>query len=827
MMSSSSLLRFFCLSAISAASFTAAAQVPSSRISIDASAPQAAPQPVQARLGTDRNPQGDVISVNSQYLTYDGKPWLPVMGEFHFSRYPESEWEREILKMKAAGVDIVATYLIWIHHEEYEGKFDWSGQRDFRRFVQLCAKHGMYVYPRIGPWAHGEVRNGGLPDWVLKNSPTRQNNPIYLREVDAFYKQIGDQMKGLLWKNGGPIIGIQVENEYRATGEGEGSDHIRTLKQMAIEDGMDVPLYTVTGWDGASIPLDAVLPVFGGYPDAPWDSSPKALPPNEVYAFRFANRSAGNMGAIGGKGQSPASVYAGTPFLTAEVGDGIQDTYFRRPALSTDDVAAIAPVMLGSGVNMLGYYMFHGGRNPDGGAITLQESQRTGYPTDVPVKSYDFQAPLGEFGQPRESLRKLKLVHYFLQDFGDELAPMAPHAPSVQPSSPSDVSVPRVSARTNGDAGFVFFNNHVRDLAMPARSGFQVELHLPSGVVRVPEQPISLAADSFGIWPVNFKLGSATLRYSTAQLFKKQTVAGKTTYFFFAIPGVEPEFSWSEANAVRHAEGVLGERQDGTARTLLFSENKSAVLELADGSRVVLLPEAKAEQAWSSGQSAAPLLFTSADAFADEQGWTLDTYGDPNFAVDVLGAHQAPKVIGDIPVASKSVEGLFTSYRFALKPVALPVTVTQQQQAKPRGAFEMGPTLSWRAAIAMAPDEEEFAGAASWKLALPAVPEHSHVTDALLRVRYSGDVARLYQQGVLVDDNFWNGLPWEIGLRETSTGWRQASSAEIKVLPLPEKYPMYLEKSALLEFQHGVAASLQKVELIPRYELHLQLSEKR
>jgi hypothetical protein len=85
-----------------------------------------------------RHPEA-VIGVNSRYLTLNGKPWLPVMGEFHFSRYPESQWEEEILKMKAAGVNIVATYVIWIHHEEIEGQFDWKGQRDLRAFAPSFA----------------------------------------------------------------------------------------------------------------------------------------------------------------------------------------------------------------------------------------------------------------------------------------------------------------------------------------------------------------------------------------------------------------------------------------------------------------------------------------------------------------------------------------------------------------------------------------------------------------------------------------------------------------------------------------------------------------
>ena len=155
------------------------------QIRIDASQPYSEPAAALYDGGSATSPSGSTIGLNSRYMTRDGKPWLPVMGEFHFSRYPRDQWEEEILKMKAAGVDIVATYVVWIHHEEIEGQFDWSGQRDLRAFAQLCARHGMYVYPRIGPWDHAEVRNGGLPDWVMKQGPTRANDPIYLASVQA------------------------------------------------------------------------------------------------------------------------------------------------------------------------------------------------------------------------------------------------------------------------------------------------------------------------------------------------------------------------------------------------------------------------------------------------------------------------------------------------------------------------------------------------------------------------------------------------------------------------------------------------------------------
>jgi beta-galactosidase len=804
-------------------------------ISIDATAPMVAPQPVAAKLGASRNPRGQVIGVNSQYLTLDGKPWLPVMGEFQYSRYPEEEWEQEILKMKAAGVQVIEMYIIWNHHEEVEGQFDWTGRRDLRKFVELCAKHGMDVYPRIGPWAHGEVRHGGFPDWVLKNGPVRQNDPVYLKEVQSFYAQIGAQLKGELWKDGGPVIGIQLENEYREgpAGSGRGSEHIRKLKEMAIADGLDVPLYTVTGWDGAAVPLDAVLPTFGGYPDAPWQGTNKPLYGNEIYAFRFRNRVAGNMGAVGGGGQNAAASYKNTPFLTAEVGGGGQDTYFRRPAFDADDIAAIAPVMLGSGVNLLGYYMFHGGVNPDSGSITLEESQRAGDATDVPEKSYDFQSPLGAFGQERESLRKMKLVHYFLNDFGAELAPMMTHAPTEVPSGPKDTSVARVAARTNGEAGFVFVNNYVRGLTMPERKGFQVELKLPKEVVKVPEEPIDLPAGAYGIWPVNLPLRGvatekrATLRYSTAQLFKRVETGGQAYYFFFALPGVSAEFALDAGVKVTGVSGPLetSRSESGVTLRVRGAGTSEAEVRLDGGVRLVLLPEVEAEQVWR-GDDPSMLLLTKSDAFSDGARWTLQS-DDPTMKFGLCGE---VKPGAEQKIARNGKDGVFVEYGAVLPKIELKATVTKVQEAKPREPWTLGPKLSWRPnALPIKPEVSEFAGAATWRIEVPPVPAGAEVSDVWLKIDYQGDEARLSEGKRLIDDDFWNGLSWTVGLKEALPDWRSAGrTLELRVLPLPKTYPMYLEKADALHFDAGeVADTLSRVNLIPQYQLVLNVADQR
>ena len=163
----------------------------------------------------DSNPQGESFSFNSLYMEHNGQPVLPVMGEFHYVRTPETEWDDSLKKMKAAGISIISTYVFWNIHEEVEGQFDWSGSKDLRHFVELCRQNGLPVIVRVGPFCHGEIRNGGLPDWLYgRPFNVRSNDPAYLRYVEQLYSEIGKQLAGLLFKDGGPVIGFQIENEY-------------------------------------------------------------------------------------------------------------------------------------------------------------------------------------------------------------------------------------------------------------------------------------------------------------------------------------------------------------------------------------------------------------------------------------------------------------------------------------------------------------------------------------------------------------------------------------------------------------------------------------
>ncbi|MEP6504854.1 MAG: beta-galactosidase, partial [Betaproteobacteria bacterium] len=244
------------------------------------------------------------LAVNSRFVERDGRPWMPVMGEFHYSRCPQAEWADELRRMRAGGIDIVASYAFWNHHEADEGRFDWSGLRDLRRFVQLAHEAGLMFYLRPGPWVHAESRNGGLPDWLQARGDDgsialRSNDARYLDPVRRFFGEIGRQLGGLLWSDGGPLVGAQLENEYDGRGPGRGAELIAELKRIALESGLRVPLWTVTGWPTLDIPPREVLPVSGAYPDGFWGGSTGPQPPSGVFAFN-TGRSIGEMGNVGG-----------------------------------------------------------------------------------------------------------------------------------------------------------------------------------------------------------------------------------------------------------------------------------------------------------------------------------------------------------------------------------------------------------------------------------------------------------------------------------------------------------------------------------------------
>ena len=486
-----------------------------------------------------KNPKGEEINVTSRYFTRNGKPWIGVMGEFHFSRYSRENWHRELAKMKAGGITIVSTYLFWIYHEEIEGKMDFGGDNDIRAFIKECKDVGLDVVIRIGPWAHGECRNGAFPDWLLKKDyKLRDNNEEYLAIVKKWYQSIYNEVKGLFYKDGGNIIAVQIENEFV-----DNAEHLAKLKEIAVECGFIAPIYTVTGWNsasGAKIPVDEVVPVFGGYCEAPWENHMNRLSPSPHYFFnRMRNDSAIGTDLIA-KTQSDGwqLPYERYPFATCELGGGIEVTHHRRPIIKPMDIYAVSLVKLGDGNNLVGYYMYHGGTNKIGELSTFNETKATGYPNDYPILSYDFQAPLSEYGEVREQYGLLNMLHMFVNDFGEEFAPMIA-VDSGNTVAADDTNSLRYGMRTNGKSGFVFVNHYQRLTELADIENAVIS----AGNVEFP--PIDVKGEVSFFMPFNMKMGDSVLEYATAQPLCKYD----DTYFFAEIPNIKAEYKFSKGSA--------------------------------------------------------------------------------------------------------------------------------------------------------------------------------------------------------------------------------------------------------------------------------------
>ncbi|HWT35441.1 MAG TPA: beta-galactosidase [Paraburkholderia sp.] len=801
---------------------TARSPFASTLLTVDANRPAAGPRTGMLQMGSNTSPDGSAIGINSRYLTRDGEPWLPVMGELHYARVPEAQWNDELAKVKAAGVDIVSSYVIWRYHEPRPAQFDWHGRNDLRRFVETSAKRGLLVFVRIGPWVHAEVRYGGIPAWVVDQVPARSDDPLYLQYVQRFFAQIAAQLEGLLWKDGGPVIGIQLENEYNLTGPQQGRGHIATLKQLALEAGLDVPLYTVTGWDNAVFPRREVTPVFGGYPDLPWGTSSAMSPPNEVYGFRFTSRVGGDLGAQthnAGPGDADA-VADETPFLGAEFGGGVPTMYRRRPVLDADDIAAMLPVQLGSGVNLYGYYMLHGGRNPPGDPDG-QESTATGGYNDLPIVNYDFQAPFGANGEAHPVLGKLRPMHLFLQQWGSALATCDVHRPDVVPRGPDDLETPRYSVRADGDRGFLFFNNHVRQHRMPARNSVRFSVKLPTRTITLPSTPVDIAPGAWFIWPIGLQLGNARLRYATAQPITRLASAEGETHVFAAAEGIVPEFAF-EKDSVAHvasadARATLPLHEAEDALIVQPTPGEMFIVTCTDGTRVafITLGSGDAQRLSVLPVDGEPrLILSDALAFERDGELMLRSTGAASFDFAVFPPFTRPPSSTHSMVEAPRY-GVFQRLNISVPPIAFDARITPM-----RAAREVPPiVLGGPAHGAVQPTPETFGKSAAWRIDLPEEALNAPgLSNAYLSICYTGDIGRLFSGADMIDDHFYNGLPWQIGMRNVTIDTQQPLM--LTVLPLRADAPIYLDArhDPRVDTNDQIAA-VQSVDWVPEYEV--------
>ena len=798
-------------------------------LTLDASARPAVAESGGFHMGTATEPGGHTLTLDSHSLRRDGQPWVLISGEFHFSRCPESEWHDELLKMKVGGVSVVATYIFWIHHEEVAGTWDWTGQRDLRRFLQTCQDVGLNVLLRVGPWCHGEVRNGGFPNWVQKMGDDkvfelRRDNTGYLGYVTRLYAQIAQQAKGLLWKDGGPVIAIQVENEYSGP-----TEHLMTLKQLARDAGMDVPLYTCTGWgSGGEAPFGELVPFSGAYVDGFWDRSLVGGGYGGVLHFSGFRR--GNGAAMGMLAGSPAKTDAAParsahrdsyPSCTCELGGGMMPSYHRRVFMYPEDTESLALVKLGSGVNLLGFYMYHGGENPEGKLTNLNETQATNYWNDLPVKNYDFQAPLGEYGQAREHYHWLRLLGLFLKEFGPGLSGMTSRTPNSRGSL-------NWAVRSDGDSGYLFVSHYQHLSPQPNRENIQFQVKFAGGDITFPFAPVTVPYNSRFFWTLNLDLGGVKLVYATAQPIAQ--VSDRTTRYtvFKQTAAIPAEFVFNAvAAAVDSAAGkISNENSQIQVRNVPTGLGAAVRLRGKDGQKhvIILLDEATSLDLWKGEwQGQQRLFLTHANLLLDGSTLRLRADNPLDFSIAILPA-PASVQDGNRKLAAKN-DGLFRRFTPKLAAVTpLQAVVEKVQPAGPARTVPIAPSAPGRSqGMAMQPEDADFAQAAVWRVKLPASVDASR--DLRLRVRYTGDVLRAYHADQLLDDDFYHARPFEIGLRRYGPAVYQ-DGLVLKILPLREDAPIYITDRSQLKFDDThTALTLDGIEVVETHEVRLDAEE--
>ena len=304
----------------------------------------------------------------------DGQRLQIRCGEIHFARVPREYWVHRLKAIKAMGLNTVCAYLFWNYHEWEQGKFDWAGQRDAAEFCRLAQQEGLWVILRPGPYACAEWEMGGLPWWLLKESGDgflRTRDPRFVAPARHWLKEVGRVLGPLQVTHGGPIIMVQVENEYGYFGRD--GDYMRLMRQATLDAGFDVPLF-------ACNPTGEVV---------------RAYLPELFTVANFGSNPAAGFKAL-------AEVQKG-PLMCGEFYPGWFDTW-GSPHHRGDTPAVLRDLdyMLKSN-GSFSLYMAHGG-------TTFGLWGGCDRPFKPDTSSYDYDAPISEAGWVGEKFAQFRAV---------------------------------------------------------------------------------------------------------------------------------------------------------------------------------------------------------------------------------------------------------------------------------------------------------------------------------------------------------------------------------------------------------------------------------
>ncbi|MBQ7572532.1 MAG: beta-galactosidase [Bacteroidaceae bacterium] len=310
------------------------------------------------------------FSIGDKTFLLDGKPFVVKAAEVHYPRIPQAYWEQRIKMCKALGMNTLCIYIFWNSHEPQQDQFDFTGNNDIRAFVKLAQKNGMYVIVRPGPYVCAEWEMGGLPWWLLKKKDIRlrEQDPFFMERLEIFEKKVGEQLGDLTIEKGGPIIMVQVENEYGSYGTDK--PYISAVRDIIRKSGFDKVELFQCDWSSNF--------TNNGLDDLTWTMN-FGTGANIDHEFRKLGELRPN-----------------SPKMCSEFWSGWFDKWGgRHETRGAEAMVDGITQMLDRGISF-SLYMTHGGTNWGHWA----GANSPGFAPDV--TSYDYDAPINEAGQTTE-----------------------------------------------------------------------------------------------------------------------------------------------------------------------------------------------------------------------------------------------------------------------------------------------------------------------------------------------------------------------------------------------------------------------------------------
>lgn len=345
-------------------------------------------------------PRGHTFTLGKQEFLLDGKPYQIISGEMHPARIPHEYWRHRIRMAKAMGCNTIAAYVFWNYHEPEEGRFDFtSGNHNIAEFIRIAQEEKMWVMLRPGPYVCAEWEFGGLPPYLLRTPDIKVRclDPVYMKAVTRYVQALAAEVKPLLVTNGGPIVMVQVENEYGSYGNDKA--YLYALKTLWEKEGINVPFYTADGptaymLEAGTVP-GAAIGLDSGGSEADFAAAAKQNP---------------NVPAFSSESYPGWLTHWGEKYARPDAAGIVKEVKFLMDTKRSFNL-----------------YVIHGGTNF--GYMAGANSGGKGYEPDI--TSYDYDAPINEQGSATPKYKALRELMAGYLPKGKKLPPVPAPIPTV------------------------------------------------------------------------------------------------------------------------------------------------------------------------------------------------------------------------------------------------------------------------------------------------------------------------------------------------------------------------------------------------------------